>query len=66
MGLVGVTVIVAVTGALVKFVAVKEAMLPVPLAAKPIEVLLFVQSNTVPATDPENATAVVAPPEQTV
>jgi len=38
----GVTVIVAVTGALVAFVAVNEAMLPVPLAPRPIDVLLFV------------------------
>ena len=39
----GVTVIVATTGALVALVAVKLAMLPVPLAARPIVVLLFVQ-----------------------
>lgn len=39
----GVTVIVAVTGALVVFVAVKAAMLPVPLAASPIDVVLLVQ-----------------------
>ena len=32
----GVTVILEVTGALVTLVAVKEEMLPVPLAAKPI------------------------------
>jgi hypothetical protein len=38
----GVTVIVAVTGALVVLVAVNEAMLPVPLAPRPIDVLLFV------------------------
>jgi hypothetical protein len=40
---VGVTVIVAVTAVLVKLVAVKEAMLPVPLAARPIDGALFVQ-----------------------
>ena len=39
----GVTVIVAVTGAVVALEAVKEAILPVPLAARPIEVVLFVQ-----------------------
>lgn len=39
----GVTVIVAVTGALVVFVAVNAGMLPAPLAARPIEVVLFVQ-----------------------
>jgi hypothetical protein len=40
---VGVTVIVAVTGAVVVFVAVKLGMLPVPDAPSPILVVLFVQ-----------------------
>ena len=40
---VGVTVIVPVTGAVVKLVAVKLLILPVPLAAKPMLVVLFVQ-----------------------
>ena len=40
---VGVTVTVAVTGALVLFVAVNALMSPVPLAANPIDVSLFVQ-----------------------
>ena len=40
---VGVTVTVAVTGALVAFVAVKALIFPVPLANKPIEVSLLVQ-----------------------
>jgi hypothetical protein len=39
----GVTVIVAVIGAAVALVAVKAAILPVPDAARPIAVLLFVQ-----------------------
>ena len=39
---VGVTVMVAVTGVSVAFVAVNELIFPVPLAAKPIEVLLLV------------------------
>ena len=39
----GVTVIVAVTGAEPVFAAMKEAMLPVPLEGSPIEALLFVQ-----------------------
>jgi hypothetical protein len=39
----GVTVIVAVTGALVKLIAVKDEIFPVPLAARPMVVLLFVQ-----------------------
>ena len=39
----GVTVIVATTGVLLVLVAVNVPILPVPLAARPIEVLLFVQ-----------------------
>ena len=39
----GVTVIVAVIGLAVAFVAVKEGILPVPEAPNPIAVLLFVQ-----------------------
>jgi hypothetical protein len=39
----GVTVIVAFTGAVVVLAAVKAAMSPAPLAARPIEVVLFVQ-----------------------
>ena len=41
---VGVTVTVAVTGEVPVFVPAKAAILPVPLAAKPIDVLLFVQA----------------------
>ena len=40
--LTGVTVIVAVTGELPVLIAMKAGMFPVPLAASPIEVLLFV------------------------
>ena len=59
---VGVTVIVAVTGALVIFIAVNDAIFPLLLAAKPIEVLLFVQLNVVPLTAPiKFIAAVVAP-----
>ena len=50
---VGVTVIVAVIGEVVAFVAVKEGIFPVPLAARLIAVLLFVQVNVVPLTDPD-------------
>lgn len=57
-----VTVMVAVTGALVVLVAVKLGILPVPLAAKPMLGVLFVQVNTVPATGLVNVTAVVAAP----
>jgi hypothetical protein len=39
----GVTVMLAVTIAVVLLVAVKEAMSPVPLAGSPMDVLLFVQ-----------------------
>ena len=45
--------------------AVKLAILPVPLAARPIEVALFVQLYTVPGgavTAPVKVTAVVAEP----
>jgi hypothetical protein len=55
----GVTVIVAVMGDELVFTAVKEGISPVPLAAKPIEVTLFVQLNTVPVTAPEKVTVVV-------
>ena len=41
---VGVTVIVAVTGELVLLVAVKEAILPEPLAAKPIDGVLLLHA----------------------
>ena len=58
----GVTVIVAMTGELVAFVAVKAPILPVPLAARPILVLLFVQLNVVPATAPVKFTGVVVAP----
>ena len=40
---VGVTVIVATTGAVVVLAAIKVGMLPTPLAANPILVALFVQ-----------------------
>ena len=39
----GVTVIVALIGAVVELVAVNEAILPVPMAGKPIAALSFVQ-----------------------
>ena len=58
----GVTVIVAVTGVLVLLIAVKAGMLPVPLAAKPIDVLLLIQLKLVPATEPEKLTTLVNAP----
>ena len=39
----GVTSITAVTGVLLKLLTVKAAILPVPLAARPTEVVLLVQ-----------------------
>ena len=62
---VGVTVIVAVIGDVVLLIAVKAAIFPLPFAARPIAVLLFVQSK-VPATGPEKLTAVVDELLQTV
>lgn len=44
----GVTVILAVTGRAVLLIAIKEGMLPVPLAARPMEGSEFVQVNVVP------------------
>jgi hypothetical protein len=60
----GVTVIVAVIGAAVLLVAVNDGILPVPDAARPIAVLLFVQLYTVPATVPVKLTADVPDPLQ--
>lgn len=59
---VGVTVMVAVCTVAVALVAVKGAMLPVPAAARPIVVLLFVQLYTVPGTLPVKLTAAVVAP----
>jgi hypothetical protein len=61
----GVTVIVAVTGVLVLLVAVKEAMLPLPLAASPMEGVLFAHAKVVPATSPVKVTNAVAAVLQT-
>ena len=60
--LTGVTVIVAVTGAVVLLVAMNEPIFPVPPAARPILVLLLVQVNTVPGTGPLSVTAALAAP----
>ena len=59
---VGVIVIVAVIGAVVALVAVKDGTLPEPLAARPMAMLLFVQANVVPATGPDKVvTGAVTP-----
>ena len=59
---VGVIVIVAVTGVLPALMAVNDGIVLVPLAARPIDALLFVQLYTVPATVPVMFTNVVAAP----
>ena len=56
---VGVTVMVAVTGTLVVLIAVNAGMFPLPLAARPMEGLSFVQLNAVPATLPVKLVAAV-------
>ena len=61
----GVTVMVAVTGALVRLIAVKEGKFPLPLAARPIEGLLFVQLKPVPLTAPVKLTVLVMAPLHT-
>ena len=63
---VGVTTIVATTWPVVLLIAVKLAILPTPVAAKPIDGVLLVQLYTVPGTKPENVTAVVGAPLHTV
>ena len=61
---VGVTVMVAVMGVEPELVAVKTGIFPLPLAASPITVLLFVQLYMVPV--PEKFIAVVDELLQTV
>ena len=62
----GVTVIVALIGALVVFVVTNAAMFPEPDAANPMAGLLFVQLYTVPAmADPVKLIALVDPPTHT-
>ena len=62
----GVTVIVPEIGAAVVLVPTKLAMFPVPLAARPIAVLLFVQLYTVPVVAPVKVTAATLEPRHTV
>ena len=45
--------IVAVIGDVFALVAVNDGILPEPLAARPIVVLLFVHMNVVPLTGPD-------------
>jgi len=60
----GVTVMVAVMGALVVLVVTKEAILPIPLAPSPMAGLSFTQLKTVPGTNPEKVTSEVEEPTQ--
>ena len=60
----GVTVTVATIIALVLFVAVNDAMSPLPLAARPMPGALFVQLNVVPLTVPLKLVTIVPPPLQ--
>jgi hypothetical protein len=59
-------VIVEVTGELLTFVPVKDVMLPVPLEARPIDVLLFTQLYKVAAPLPLKVIALTAVPLHTV
>lgn len=63
---VGVTVIVAVTGVDPEFKAVKPGIFPVPLAPKPIEVLLLVQVKEPPFGVLTKLVVATAPPLHTV
>ena len=63
---VGVTVTVATTGAVPGLVAVNEAILPVPLAAKPMAGVLFTQLKVVPAVGLVNVLPGCVAPLQTV
>ena len=44
--------IVAVTGVVPVFIAANEAILPVPLAARPMDGVVLIQLYTVPVTTP--------------
>jgi len=58
----GVTVMVADTAVIPVLVAVNEAIFPFPVAANPIDEVLFVQSKDVPATVSTKLMAVVGAP----
>ncbi len=63
---VGVMVIVPVIGEFVLFIAVNEGTFPLPLAAKPIDVLLFVHVKVVPVTGPKSVVKGTVTPLQEV
>lgn len=58
----GVTVMMALIAVMPLLIAVNGLMFPFPLAAKPIDVLLFVQLYEVPATDPVKVIRLVRSP----
>jgi hypothetical protein len=59
---IGITVMVATTGAVPALVAVKDGMFPVPLAARPMEGVELTHAKDVPATElPRVIKVVVAP-----
>jgi fumarate reductase subunit D len=58
----GVTLMFAIIGDVPILVVVKLGMFPLPVAAKPIEVLSFAQSKVVPVTLPVNAIMPLAMP----
>jgi len=60
----GVTVMVAEIAPVPVFVAVKAGISPVPLAARPIAVLEFVQVKAVPVTEPVNVSGPIVAPVQ--
>ena len=63
---VGVMLMVAVTGVVPVFTAAKAPMFPFPLAANPIDVVLFDQANDVPNVVLVMLTAFVNAPLQSV
>ena len=63
---VGVTVTVDVTGLAVLFVPVNDGVLPIPLAASPIEGVEFVHANVVPGVVLVYAEAATVAPLHTV
>jgi hypothetical protein len=63
---VGLTVIVAVIGAAVLFVAVKAAILPAPVPASPIDIVLLLHAKVVPVVVLLNVNALWVAPLQSV
>src|SRR4051794_26187625 len=57
----GTTVMVSITSTVEAFIAIKEAISPVPVVGSPIEAE-FIQVNTVPVTDPVKLIGLVAEP----